>query len=215
MKYDSQIHHRRSIRITNYDYAGMGSYFVTICTYNKESLFGDIINMKIRLNDLGKVVEECWRAIPIHFEMVELDTFVVMPNHVHGIIMITDTTTLVGATHASPLSSTTRTNICQSPLDIDSDSRWATHASPLRSSCSTHPKGPNSQSLGAIIGSFKSEVSKWYHKINTTPSQTVWQRNYYEHIIRNDTEWDQIRQYIKSNPARWNEDRENPNTIMK
>jgi len=101
MKYDPKKHHRRSIRLPGHDYAQAGAYFVTICTDDRQCLFGRVDNAEMRLNHLGQIADECWRMIPAHFGNVELDAFVIMPNHVHGIIVITDVG--VGATHASPL----------------------------------------------------------------------------------------------------------------
>jgi len=175
MKYDPKKHHRRSIRLPGHDYAQAGAYFVTICTDDRQCLFGRVDNAEMRLNHLGQIADECWRMIPAHFGNVELDAFVIMPNHVHGIIVITDVG--VGATHASPL----RTR-----------------------------NGPKPRSIGAIIGSYKSGVSKRINEIRATPGPTIWQRDYYEHIIRNDASLDRIRLYIMNNPASWMLDRENP-----
>ena len=86
MKFDPQKHHRRSIRLPNYDYTQPGGYFVTIVTYHRDLLFGVVRNEEMRLNNYGKIADECWRAIPDHFQNVELDAYVIMPNHVHGII---------------------------------------------------------------------------------------------------------------------------------
>lgn len=90
MKFDPQKHHRRSIRLKEFDYAQQGGYFITVVTYQRECLFGEIVNEEMQLNELGKIADECWRAIPEHFPNVELGAYVVMPNHVHGIIEITD-----------------------------------------------------------------------------------------------------------------------------
>ena len=91
MKYNPDIHHRRSIRLRNYDYSQAGAYFVTICTHHRECLFGEITNRAMRLNDAGKIAAQCWQDIPVHFSHAALDEWTVMPNHVHGIIVITDT----------------------------------------------------------------------------------------------------------------------------
>jgi REP element-mobilizing transposase RayT len=148
-------------------------------------LFGDIVDIEMRLNSLGEIAVECWMAIPIHFGNVELDAFVVMPNHVHGIIVIFD----VGATHAVR----------------------ATHASPLQQNTSSKiPNGPKQRSIGAIIGSYKSGVSKLISETSATQVQNVWQRNYYEHIIHDDAELGRIREYIINNPLQWLDDKENP-----
>ena len=192
--YNPEEHHRRSLRLPNYDYTQSGAYFVTICTWNRECLLGEIVAGEMRLNEYGHIVVECWLAIPQHFPRVELDAFVVMPNHIHGIIMIAGAThpspDLVGATHASP------------------DPVGATHASPLQKQ---HRSGPNPQSLGAIVGSFKSAAAKRINEFRGTPGFPVWQRNYYEHIIRNESALQRIRMYIQNNPINWDLDSENPN----
>jgi putative transposase len=179
MKFDPQKHHRRSIRLKEYDYSQPGGYFITIVTYQRDCLFGKITNEEMQLNIYGQIVYECWRAIPEHFPNVELGTYVVMPNHVHGIIVInengmaTNSSAFVGARHASPL-----------------------------------PRIVKPRSIGAIVGSFKSAVTKRTgRELNATG---IWQRNYYEHVIRNHEDWDRIHKYIETNPSMWAEDEENP-----
>ena len=180
----SRPKHRRSIRLPEHNYTQTGAYFVTICARGRERLFGQIVGDEMRLNETGRIVQACWHEIPIHFPHVELDAFVVMPNHVHGIILIVAEP--VGATHASPLP--------------------PTHASPLQG----HPRGPKRGSIGAIVGSFKSAATKHINELRDAPGPPVWQRNYYEHVIRNETELARIRDYIQTNPIRWALDRENP-----
>ena len=175
MKYDPARHHRRSIRLQGYDYSQAGAYFVTICTHNRECLFGEIMDGKMVLNDAGRMVEQCWRDIPSHFPHVELDTFVVMPNHVHGILCVVDAP--VGAKNFSPLR-------------------------PAQRPCGT------AKTIGSVIRGFKIGVTKWMRPY--TNVHVVWQRNYWEHIIRNDDELHRIRQYIVDNPAKWKTDRNNP-----
>jgi REP element-mobilizing transposase RayT len=142
---------------------------------------------EMRVNQMGDIIRQCWSAIPEHFPYATLDEFVVMPNHVHGIIVIVGTPN-VGATHASPL-----------------------RASPLPPSYPpSRPHGPQRQSIPSIVGSFKSAATKRIDQYLAAPGATVWQRNYYEHIIRDQDSWRRIRQYIAENPARWGFDRENP-----
>lgn len=183
MKFDPQKHHRRSIRLPEYDYAQPGGYFITIVTYHRSLLFGQILNEQMVLNDFGRIAHECWRAIPEHFPKIELGAYVVMPNHVHGIIVIKD--------------NITTTN---SPLTVG-----ARHVSPLPQPYKPH--GYEHGSLGAIIGSFKSAVSKRIGREHTATG--IWQRNYYEHVIRNHKDWDRIHRYIEANPSLWAEDEEN------
>ena len=166
---------RRSIRLPRFDYTQQGAYFVTVCTRNRSCLFGEIVNGEMRLNDIGRVAHRMWEEIPTHFPQVGIDAWVVMPNHIHGVIVI-----------AGP------------PVE-------ATHASPLQ-----RPAGPPKRSIGAIVGSYKSAVSKRINAMRGTPGAPVWQRNYYDHIIRNEAALNRIRQYIADNPARWAEDPENP-----
>lgn len=168
-------HTRHSLRLRNYDYSQAGAYFFTICTHERVCLFGEIADSEMRLNALGEAAAECWAAIPEHFPDVELDADCVMPNHIHGIVVITQS---AGATHASPL-----------PND--------------------RPAGPPSRSLGAIIGSFKSAATKRIHEIQCASNLAVWQRNYYERVIRNESELNNVRRYIANNPLRWAEDENN------
>lgn len=185
LQYDPDRQHRRSIRLPGYDYTQAGAYFVTVCTYDRTCLFGEIANGEVCLSDAGRVVQMVWEDIPTHFPHVELDAFIVMPNHVHGVILIASDT--VGPTH----------------------SQGATHASPL-----LRPSGPQPRSLGAIVGAFKSAATKRINALRGTPGAPVWQRNYYEHIIRDDYALQRTRQYIVENPARWAEDAENPALIV-
>ncbi len=175
---------RKLTRLKGYDYSQSGAYFVTVCAHNRQNLFGGIEGGKIILNEYGNIVNHCWREIPAHFPHVELDEFVIMPNHVHGVIIINS----VGANDYSPL---------QIPIYSIKQS----FASP-KNMCGT------SKTIGSVIRGFKIGVTKWFRQ--NTDHYTVWQRNYYEHIIRNDTELNRIRQYIIENPLKWDMDSENP-----
>lgn len=189
MSYDPDRHHRRSIRLKGYDYAQSGAYFVTIVTQRRACLFGQVTNGQMQLNDAGLVAKACWLAIPEHFPFVELDAFVIMPNHIHGIIVITDTG--VGANNHSPR--TVGANVGAGAND------HSPRPSPFRSP---------SQTIGSIIRGFKIGVTKWFRA--NTDVYVVWQRNYYEHIIRDEPALQRIRYYIAANPVRWTDDSENP-----
>jgi putative transposase len=175
MRYEPERHHRQSIRLKGYDYRQVGAYFITICTQEKACLFGEVVNGEMKLNDAGRIVEHCWLEIPHHFPHVALDAFVVMPNHVHGILWI-----VVDIRNTSPPQPTLQSPAMQSP----------------------------SKTIGSIVRGFKIGVTKWFRQ--NTDIYTVWQRNYYEHIIRNDKSLTRIREYIANNPQRWEFDRENP-----
>ena len=180
MKFDPQKHHRRSIRLKGYDYSQAGAYFVTLVTWQRECLFGEIVNGEIPqggdviLNDFGKIVSEKWQWLETQYEYVELGSWVVMPNHFHGILVIHD--------------------------DRRGGSRPA-------------PTPIKHKPLGGLIGAFKTVSSKHINLLRRTDGIPVWQRNYYEHIIRNEREMDRISRYIESNPLRWDDDDENPNRI--
>ncbi len=180
-KFDPNKHHRKSIRLQGYDYSQTGAYFVTIVTYQRDCLFGKIENEIMVLNDFGKIADECWRNIPEHFQNVELGAHVIMPNHVHGVIVICD-------------------------MD-DGTGRGAAMLRPYDDN-TTHKINVKPGSLGAIVRSYKSAVS---YRINKEHNATgIWQRNYYERIIRNADEANRIHLYIEANPAQWDTDDENP-----
>jgi putative transposase len=188
MKYDPERHHRRSIRLSGWDYASAGAYFVTICTHERLCLFGEVVDGQMRLNPWGEIVQEEWfRSADIRREIVlHRDEFVVMPNHVHGIIWITD--------HGGR-----------------GDPSGRPYAGrPHTGRYDDRPRGPASGSIGAIIAQYKSIVTKRINALRNAPGVPVWQRNYYEHIIRDERELGRIREYILNNPARWEIDENNP-----
>jgi len=168
--------HRQSIRIPEYDYSTTGGYFVTICTYNRDWLFGEIVDGEMRLNECGEIVDNIWQKLPNRFPNIELDQFMVMPNHFHGIIKIVS----VGAIHELPL-----------------------HRE------SQPPRQRRKMLLPKIIGYFKMNTAKQINIIRQNPGTPVWQRNYYEHVIRQGTELDETRTYIQNNPTNWDTDTEN------
>ena len=174
MKFNAKVHKRKSIRLKGYDYSQQGMYFVTVCTYNHHFLFGHIAEERMILNNAGRFANKCWVEIQEHFTHVALDEFIIMPNHIHGIIIINGKN--VGANNYSPL----QINQFRSP----------------------------SRTIGSMIRGFKIGVTKWFRA--NTNVYNVWQRNYYEHIIRNEKKLNKIREYIINNPLKWLLDRENP-----
>jgi putative transposase len=197
MKYDPAIHQRRSIRLKGYDYAQSGAYFITIVTHGRECLFGQVVSGEIRLNKHGQIVQWEWERLGQRFKFLELGIFIVMPNHLHGIVIINHT---VGATRAD------LTNATSSPEPLHNTIPEEHEGSPL-------PSGPASSSLGTILGQFKSRVTKRLWKIPTLAQTPIWQRNYHEHIVRNNDDANRIHHYILSNPAMWEDDTENPATL--
>ncbi|MFM9945613.1 MAG: transposase [Bacteroidia bacterium] len=194
MKYNPQIHHRRSIRLKGYDYSREGLYFITICCHNRECLFGeiyenfDLINSKQQmvLNDAGKIANECWLQIPEHFPNVILHEHIIMPNHIHGIIELNGSLDAgiqnVGVQNFEPL---------PPPPPLPQQQNAFQKIIP--------------RSIGSIIRGYKIGVTKWFRK--NTDLQTVWQRNYYENIIRNEQSYQTIAEYIITNPEKWKEDK--------
>ena len=161
---------RRRMRLENYDYSQAGAYFVTVCTHNRECIFGTVVDGVMELNDAGALVQDEWRRLPERFQNIDLDTHVVMPNHIHGIIV------------------------------VDACGRAPTRGAPT---------------LGEIVGAFKSTTTVLYARgvkcAGWLPfSGRLWQRGYYEHVIRNEVSLGSIREYIVSNPQQWLLDSENP-----
>ena len=189
MSDDAERHRRRSIRLPGWDYAGAGAYFVTVCTHERLCLFGAVVDGEMRLNEWGEIVQEEWfRSADIRWEIVlHRDEFVVMPNHVHGIIWIVDDDTVVGAQRRCAPTTTQRAVGGITPTNVIPGS------------------------LGAIVRSFKSAVTKRINALRGVPGAPVWQRNYYEHIIRDEEELGHIHEYIRTNPACWQTDENNPN----
>ncbi len=194
MGYDADRHQRRSIRLAGYDYGSAGVYFVTICTYQRDLLFEDVV--------LRRVAETMWQRIPRHFPNVQLDGWVVMPNHVHGIVVIVDDP---GRGEASQVIGS-RAEFVPSDAIRFANETVSGDASPLRQ----RPTGAQAGSLGAIVGNFKSVTARRINRLRRTPGVPVWQRNYYEHVVRDERALNAIRQYIADNPARWMWDRHNP-----
>jgi REP element-mobilizing transposase RayT len=176
--FGTRKYHRRSTRLRGYDYSRNGLYFITICTHQRECIFGEIIDGEMRVNKIGQIVLETWNKLPYRFPDIQLDQFVVMPNHAHGIIHI------VGAIHESPLPN--------APMDHIQRRRML---------------------LSKIIGYFKMNSAKQINLIRNTPAAPIWQRNYHDHIIRNERSLNIIRGYILQNPLQWDLDRNNPKNI--
>ena len=186
MSYNPDKHHRRSIRLKGFDYSSAGAYFVTICTQNKECFFGDIADGKMNRNDAGNMIDKWWNELKERFVGIELDEYVIMPNHFHGII-------IVGATLV----------VAQNENGMK------------MKRAGTRPATTREKSIGNIIGAFKSITTDEY--INGVKqngwrsfNSKLWQRNYYEHIIRNEDSLNSIRGYINNNPAEWDSDELNP-----
>jgi len=187
--YNPNIHHRHSIRLSGYDYSQEGLYFITICVQDRKCLFGKIVGVenlqpKMILNDAGKIADNCWLEIPEHFPNAVLHEHIVMPNHIHGII-----------------------ELIKSGSHNDSESNNGVQI--------FEPRRNQFQkiiphSIGSIVRGYKIGVTKWFRNntvvVQNFEPQPIWQRNYYEHIIRDEKSYQRISEYIINNPKNWKED---------
>jgi putative transposase len=182
MRHEPVQRHRRSLRLNGYNYAQAGAYFITVCIQDRACLFGHVADGAMRSNDAGQLATRLWHDLPARFSGLDVDAFVVMPNHVHGILVLSDVgAPLVGAR-------------------VGVDEKAATRAAPT---------------VGDIVGGFKSSFTVEYIrgvKRGQFPAfnRRIWQRNYYEHIIRDEPDLTRVRRYIEENPLRWDFDQENP-----
>ena len=170
---------RKVIRLKEYDYSQAGGYFITICTHNREYLFGQVVNYQMMLNKTGETVKQWWLKLEDKFINVKLDNYVVMPNHIHGIIVV-----------------------------IEKDKVGAIHELPLQSGMMLRRQ----MLIPKTVGYFKMNSAKYINRLRDAMGYPLWQRNYYEHVIRNENELDRITEYIQNNPLKWDLDRENPSS---
>ena len=181
MKFDPKKHLRRSIRLSEYDYSQPGAYFVTLVTSRRECMFGEIRNCIMYLSEPGKIVLGVWNFLPVRYPTVALGTSVVMPNHFHGIVVINEMPD--GVIHELP------------PRNLPRQERRIQR---------------RRMTLPLMIGYFKMNSAKQINKLLNSPGVPIWQRNYYEHIIRNDDDRNRIHQYIEANIDHWEDDVDNP-----
>jgi REP element-mobilizing transposase RayT len=179
MAYNPNIHNRRSIRLKGYDYSQAGAYFITLCTQNREHLFGEILSGEMQLNAFGRIAYQEWLKTPEIRSNLELDVFVIMPNHMHGILLLTSPPIRKGVLHTP-----------------QPENNMARRVQPQLQS--------PSETVGAIVRGYKSAVTRQINSIRG--NVPVWQRNYYEHIIRDERAYHHISEYILNNPFKWEAD---------
>jgi len=198
VKFDPQRHHRRSIRLPEYDYAQAGAYYVTIVAWHRECLFGEMVDKEMMLSRFGLVAKQQWEKLPNRFPNIELGAYMIMPNHIHGIISIAKRRGTV------PVPKKYGVNEISNDNDISSEIQGG-ETPPLRT-----------PTLGQIVAYFKYQSTKEMNLLDDTGTVTkFWQRNYYEHVIRNETDLQNKTDYIEANPLLWDEDDENPININK
>jgi len=207
-RYDPEIHHRRSIRLKGYDYSQHGAYFITVCTYQRDCLFGEILapgtpRAEMVQNESGRLVQYTWDDLPNHIAGIELGPFVVMPNHIHGLISIDS----VGAGSKpapgpNPAPAISGADIPGAGLERTRTGRLAD-----LSGAGLEPAPTNrSAGLAEIVRQLKTFSARRINQARNTPGAPVWQRNYWEHIVRNEESAEKIAAYILGNPALWQED---------
>jgi putative transposase len=180
MSYNPEHHHRQSVRKPGHDYRSPGLYFITICTKGRKDYFGKIEHGKMKLSPAGYIIRRAWRTTPRIRPYVALDAFTIMPNHIHGIIIIR------------------HKNNGTNPVGIDGNQ-----------SLQSHTYGPQSKNLFAIVRGFKSTTSKQINTLWGIERGTIWQSRFHDHVIRNTDGLDRIRWYIRNNPRMWKQDRNN------
>ena len=213
-KYNPNIHHRRSIRLKGYDYAQAGLYFITICCQDRVCRFGNVVNGEMVLNEFGTVAYNEWGKLPERFPNFELDAFQIMPNHMHGIILLNDAPVGAGFTPAP------NDVNAQNDVQRNDDIRAGAGFTPAPNDVNAQNDVQRNDDIRAgaspaptvsdIVGAYKSLVANGCLDIYKSKNETMgklWQRNYYEHIIRNEQSYQTISEYIINNPAKWADDK--------
>ena len=224
MPYNPDIHHRRSIRLKGYDYSKEGLYFITICVQDRACLFGEIVGAplvdaqntdiqntdapEMHLNDAGKMVETEWLKLPERFKNIELHEYVVMPNHFHAILEIVGAT-LVVAQNTVAQNNMTDNAVAQNDNTVNHDMGQPQGIAPT---AIITKNIVNVKTVGDMVGAFQSIVTVNYIRgVKTLGWESfngkLWQRNYYEHIIRDEQSYQRIAEYIINNPAKWADDK--------
>ena len=218
---DEKIRLRRSLRLKDYDYASAGAYFVTVCTHDRQCLFGEIVASEMTLNEIGQIAQDQWHQLPKRFENIELDAFIVMPDHIHGVIFIIDQSRVGVPRGLPPVAGFTpaqdgngqpeigqpeigQPDIGQPDIGQPDIGQPEIGQPEIGQPDIGQPQGlPLRGTIGDIVGTYKSlvlhECLKIY-KANNEFMGKLWQRNYYEHIIRDEFELNKTRMYIEGNP---------------
>ncbi len=172
---------RRPMRLRHFDYASPAAYFVTICTRDRLCILGEVVNGIVSLNENGRLVQRAWKNLPNHYPHVEIDCWVIMPNHIHGILVLT-------GKGGNRVGTKGRAGLKPAPTE----GRAAPHGLP------------------EVVRAFKTFSARRINLHRGTSGSSLWQRGYFEHVIRSESSLNRIRRYIVENPLRWDEDLENP-----
>jgi putative transposase len=239
MNYNPNNHHRRSIRLKGYDYSQAGAYFITICCQNRECRFGKIVvgtslaDAQMELNEYGTIACHEWMKLPERFQNFELDVFQIMPNHMHGIIVLNDVGTTLAVAPAAGTNKNAGSGFTPTQNDIDNTNTETENVAteqqlqqqqngvpqqkgqpqglPLQITGDDNVAGVNrALTVGDIVGAYKSLVANACLDVFKSKNEMMgklWQRNYHEHIIRNEQSYQTISDYIINNPKKWNDDK--------
>ena len=205
-QYNPYIHHRRSIRLKGFDYSQEGFYFITICCENRKHRFGEIENGEMILNECGQIAYNEWVKLSERFPNFELDVFQIMPNHIHGIIALVGATLAVAPNDVDDAVAPNDVDDAVAPNDVDD--AVAPNNSDIRATARVAPTVIHT--VSDMVGAYKSLVANACLDIYKSKNEMMgklWQRNYYEHIIRNEQSYLTISKYIMNNPAKWAEDK--------
>jgi REP element-mobilizing transposase RayT len=198
MRHDPDQHHRRSIRLAGYDYAQFGAYFLTLCAYNRQCTFGEIAGDSVQLNAWGEIVREEWLRTAAMRHDVTLDEFIIMPNHMHMVVLLAGQGDHNGRMQFAPTD----------PARGDDAGRM--QFAPTQRAGDARIRGTATRAIGSIVQGFKGAVTRRINQLRASSEPPVWQRNYYEHVVRDEKTLNAVREYILNNPARWAEDPDNP-----
>jgi putative transposase len=198
VRYEPERHHRRSVRLRQYDYAQAGAYFVTICVQGRECLLGEVVSAAVVLSPFGRMADNWWNDLPRRFPDLDLDGWVVMPNHMHGIVVLSE-----------PVAQTTNGE----PLTVEGRETPPLPVRPAVGAGSPRPR--RRPTLGQVVAYFKYQSTKSVNQARSTPGGRFWQRSYYDHIIRDEASLDRLRNYVVENPLRWELDQLHPDQPSK
>lgn len=234
MTYDPTRHHRRSIRLKGYDYSQPGAYFITIVTQDRACLFGEVVDGEMQLNLAGRMVQRVWEEMPVFYPGVETDAFVVMPNHIHGIVVLVEAGPCACPDRLARPAMGQPQGVVPTMTEPDSGQPQGVAPTPTNPDPTATPIADGPQGIAPTTGRSREDeptlsLPDVVHRLKTMTTRLyadgvrqsgwlpfrgrLWQRNYYEHIIRDDDELNFVRQYILDNPARWDVDRENPAAV--
>lgn len=200
------MYDRHTIRLRGYEYSAPGLYYVTVCEKSGKCLFGEVVDCEVKLSALGEIVRDCWEGIPKHFENADVDRYIIMPNHVHGIVILNES--LVGTRHADGKNKISGRGFIHETLS----SKGLINQTPTNTNSLALPLMKDSRiTLGKIVRAYKAQCSKLIH--DAGHPEFHWQRNYYEHIVRDGNDLDRIREYILENPMNWEHDEYFPGNI--